>query len=168
MTWLENLNGFRKYTITNEVFLTQALSLTWFCWQLSVSILKDIYVSTTRSMSMLTDAILFTQKVSRKQRLRSLNHLRVSEKENCRGEMHLLAFPWFEGNLHILLFISPVWESGGQGAGGLAPRQQHILMTRTDQGWCAPKLCGVGLPNQILSIWGWLEKTGGWLTQGNF
>ena len=105
MTWLESLNGFRKYTITNEVFLAQALSPMWFCWQVSVSILKDIYVSTARSMSMLTDAFLFTQKVLRKQRLRSMNHLRVSEKENCRREMSLLAFPWFERDLHALLSI---------------------------------------------------------------
>lgn len=66
-------------------------------------------------MSMLTDAILFTQKVSLKQRLRSLNYLRVAEKENCRGETNLWAFPWFEGKLHVLLSISPVWESGGRG-----------------------------------------------------
>ena len=93
MTWLENLNGFRKYTITNEVFLAQALSPMWFCWQVSVSILKDIF------------AFLFTQKVLRKQRLRSVNHLRVSEKENCWREMSLLAFPWFERDLHALLSI---------------------------------------------------------------
>ena len=101
---MENLNGFRKYTITNEVLLAQSVSLRWYCWQVSVSILKNFYVYTARSMSMLTCAFLFTQKESCNQRLRSLNHLCVSVKENSQCEMNLSVVPWFEENLCATAF----------------------------------------------------------------
>ena len=168
MTRLENLNGFRKYTITNEVFLAQALSLTWFCWQVSVSILKRLFMCPLldtcpclqmpfclpRRYHLSKDSDPWTTFVLQRRKIAGVKRISgpfpgLKESSTCCSASHLCES----------------WE--GRGQEGLH-WDSSILMTRTDQGQCAPKLCGLGFPNQLVSLWGWLGKTGGWLTQENF